>query len=409
MGVPPSRGELTAIRAGTTPASHRAPRSTADGAWRWSLGSWALLRGLSWLGAWISTTWLTPGTTVQVPGYTPPVLHGVAGVLAGSWLRADALWYLRIAQVGYRGDTRTFAFLPLFAELVRPVAWILGGRELYAALLVASVACALGFVWLYRFFDLVAGPTIARATVVGLAVYPAAFFLVAPYGEPLLLAAGAGALLAAARGRPGLAAFAGALAALSRPFGVFIALPLLAFALNHRRQWRWWVAPIGPVAGSAAWLLWSGHQLGSLLGVIRIQSVWQRTTSFPWATLDAGVRSWWLWQGTSYGPYFVIDLLASVLGILLVVGTVLVLVRHRRDPWLTAGLAAYGLLVLAAPLSSPFPGRPLMSVPRFLLALFPLFAACAAFRPRWSIPAAVASAGGLVWLTALYVAARPIF
>jgi hypothetical protein len=346
-----------------------------------------------------------------VPGYTPPVLHGVAGVLAGSWLRADALWYLRVAHAGYPGDNRTFAFLPLFSGLVRLVTPLTGGRVLYAALGLASVACALGFVWLFRAVDILAGSRAARAAVAGLALFPASFFLVAPYGEPMLLAAGAGALLAAVTGRPGWAALAGAFAALSRPFGVLFALPLAGFIFtgDHRRKLRWWLAPLGPAVGMLAWLLWAGRLLGSPLGAIRIQVLWQRTTGVPWATLAAGVRTWWAWQGRDYGPYMLMDVLATLFGVVIIVACVVALRRKGVSAWVIAGLAGYGVLVLLAPLSTPFPARPLMSMPRFVLALFPLFAGYALVPRRWAVPLAIASAGGLVWLTVLYVAARPIF
>lgn len=378
---------------------------------RWGLGSWVALRLLSWAGAIVSDLWLPGGTTVQVPGYAPPTLHGVAGVLAGSWLRADALWYLRISQAGYAGDHRAFAFLPAFPGLVRVVSPFTGGRTLSAALLAAAVAGAVGFVWLYRALDVLAGPRAARAAVVGLAVFPTSFFLVAPYGEPLLLAAGAGGLLAAATERPLLAAAAGVVAALSRPFGVLIALPLAGFLLTrgHWRMVRWWLAPAGPVVGAAAWLLWAGHRLGSPTAALRIQSLWQRTPSVPWATLTAGVRTWWAWQGRDYGPYMLMDLLATLFGACLIVLAVVALRRRRVGWWIVTGLAGYGLVALLAPMTTPYPLRPLLSMPRFILALFPLFAGYALVPRRLAVPLAVASAGGLVWLTALYVAARPIF
>jgi hypothetical protein len=377
----------------------------------WGLGSWAVLRVLTWLGAWISLEWLPQGTTVTVPGYSAPVLHGVAGVLDGAWLRADALWYLRIAHAGYLGDNRTFAFFPMFPGLVRLVAPLTGGSVLYAALGVASIACALGFVWLFRALDILAGGQAARAAVAGLALFPTSFFLVAPYGEPLLLAAGAGALLAAATERPGLAAVAGLFAALSRPLGVLFALPLAGFIFTgvHRRSPRWWLIPLVPVVGALAWLWRAGHLIGNLTGAIRVQGLWQRSPSAPWATLAAGVRTWWAWQGQNYGPYMLMDILATLFGVVIIVLGVVAYRRKEVNRWIVGGLAAYGVLVLLVPLSTPYPPRPLLSMPRFILALFPLFAGYVLIPRRWTAPVALASAGGLVWLTALYVAARPIF
>jgi hypothetical protein len=401
--------ELT--RTEERPATTARSRGRLPEALRWGGGAWLILRVIASLAAWASVTWLPTGSTVGVPGYAPPVLHGVLGILVGTWLRADALWYLRIAKSGYRGATGSYAFLPLFPLLVRFVTPLTGGQGLYAALLVSNAACLLGFVWLYGAVEALAGTSTARAAVIGLAVFPTAFFLVAPYGEPLLLAAGAGALLAAARGRPALAGIAGALAAVSRPFGVLIALPLAAFVLmdGHWRKLRWWLVPVGPAVGLVAWLAWSGNQLGNFLGALRVQSVWQRTLMVPWGTLDAGVRTFFAYRGTFYGPYMLMDVVAAVFGMLLVVGAVALLWRRKASPWLIIALALYGIAVLAVPMSSPFLPRPLMSMPRFVLALFPLFMAYGLIRPRLRIPLAVLSAAGLALATALYVGARPIF
>lgn len=379
----------------------------------WGIGAFAILRVVASLAAWVSLSRLSQGTTVGVPGYVAPHLHGVGGVLAGAWLRADALWYLRIATVGYGGPNGngSYAFLPLFPELVRLVTPLTGGQGLYAALAVANVSCLLGFVWLYQAVESLGGTSTARAAVIGLAVFPTSFFLVAPYGEPVFLAAGAGALLAAARGRPGLAALAGVLAALARPFGVLIVVLLAPFLLMEGRimRPRWWLTVLAPVAGVLVWLAWAGHRLRDPLGALRIQGAWQRTLLFPWDTLMRGLQTWLHWRGTTYGPYMLLDLLAAAFGLILTAAAVVVLRRRGAGYWMVAAYAAYGLLVLTIPMSSPFLPRPLMSMPRFVLALFPLFLGYGAIRPPWRLPLAVMSGAGLAWVTALYVAARPIF
>ena len=58
-----------------------------------------------------------------------------------------------------------------------------------------------------------------------------------------------------------------------------------------------------------------------------------------------------------------------------------------------------------------FGGRPLMSMPRFCVVLFPLFWALARLCERWRATDAVvaASACGLGMLSLLFVAWQPIF
>ena len=392
-------------------------RARTQAAWRWGLGAWAALRVISTLSAAASLRWLTQGETVAVPGYTPPHMTGLGGVVAGTWLRADALWYLKIAVQGYGPgvDHRTFAFLPAFPLLTRLVRPLIGGNELVAGLLVANVACALGLVWLYRVVQELLGDGPARAAVVALAVFPTAFFLVAPYGEPVLLAAGAAALLAHLKGRPVLAGVAGVVAALARPFGALIALPLAALAIARPGPARRWLSPLGPLVGGVGWATFVALKVHDPLGALRVQSVWQRTLHAPWATLWSGAQTWLTFRGSAYGPYFLGDLLAALFGIALVVAAYLAL-RHERGrgrggarPLVAWGFAAYGALALLAPLSTPFLPRPLMSVPRFVLALFPVFAGAALVPRQARIPLAALSAAGLAVTTAVFVAARPIF
>lgn len=370
-------------------------------AWKWGLGSWAALRILSSAAGAFAVAFLDIGGTVEVPGYRPP--DSVAP--ASMWLRADALWYLKVAADGYGDGAGTFAFLPAFPMLIRLMMPLFGGNELYAALFVANVACALGFVCCYALFGRLGGDSAARAGVVALAVFPTSFFLVAPYAEPVLLAAGAAALLTALNGRESPAALFGAVAVLSRPFGVLLAIPL--FAIGGRK--RWWMG-LGPVAGAAAWWGWVAWRTGDLLAAVRVQAIWQRELAFPPATLLRGVREWLRFALQGLGLYFLLDLVAALFAIGLVVAVVVLMRRSSAGKqWALGGLAAYGAAVLLIPLAAPFPPRPLLSLPRFVLANFPGFSGAGLVKKKWRIPLAVLSAAGLLAATAAYVAAGPIF
>ncbi|MGH2688653.1 MAG: hypothetical protein ACRDKW_07580, partial [Actinomycetota bacterium] len=140
-----------------------------------------------------------------------------------------------------------------------------------------------------------------------------------------------------------------------------------------------------------------------------VQETWQRVTATPWATVADGVRAWWGYRTTPLGPYFLLDLAVLGFAVALAAAAVIVLRRRGLGAPLVAGLAGYAALVLLLPLASPFPGRPLLSLPRFALALFPVFAGYALMPSPLRLPLGVLSAGGLAWATALYVAARPIF
>lgn len=397
--VPPGQGSPLPAE---PPASGPARRA----AWVWGAGAWFALRALVTLSALASSAWIRAGPTVPVPGYRPPQLSGAAELLAGVWLRADALWYLRVAALGYGPEHGSYAFYPLFPFLVRSARPLFGGSELIAALAVANAACLLGLVLIFRLVERLAGQPAARAAVVGLALFPTAFFLVAPYAEPLLVAAGTGALLAALRGRMAVAGLAGAAAALARPFGLLLAVPLAALGWRRRGGW---MPPAATLGAAAAWTGWVGLATGDPLAAVRVQAVWQRSPRVPLATLVEGVGAWLQWRPTELGPYLLLDLAASVFAGALIAAAAVALRRAGAGRPAMLGVAAYAALVLLVPLSAPFGPRPLMSVPRFVLAMFPAFAGYALLPGRARAPLAALSAAGLAWASAVYVAARPLF
>lgn len=301
----------------------------------------------------------------------------------------------------------------LFPLLVRAAAPLFRGNELYAGLAVANAACVLGLVFIFAIAESLLDRRAAKAAVLGLALFPTAFFLTAPYGEAVFLAAGAGAVLAAIKGRGGPAALAGALAALSRPFGVLLVLPLAA--IGFRRGRRSLLAGLGPLAGAGAWYAWTAAALGDPLAAAGVQSYWQRRIAFPPFTLLEGAAAAWRWRGTPLGPYFLADLAAALFALGLVAAAVAWLRRGASEGAATSGgplvwgLAVYCLLALAMPLASRFPPRPLLSLPRAVLGLFPAFLGYAWVPARLRIPAAALSAALLALATAVYVAGRPLF
>jgi len=119
--------------------------------------------------------------------------------------------------------------------------------------------------------------------------------------------------------------------------------------------------------------------------------------SWPWSTLVEGTTTAFRYVGNTNGSYWLIDwlLVVPVLAV-----SVVALTRYR---WAFGVYLWGGLLV---PLSFIFEGRPLMSMPRFVLPLFPAFWAMAGLLGRWRVPRwAVASVGaaGLGLLVPLFV------
>jgi hypothetical protein len=373
-------------------------------AWLWAAAAWGVLFLISRAAGRVSAAVLDPETIVLPGDYVPPDTSGMGEVLVGNWLRADALWYLKIADQGY-GDFGTYAFFPLLPVAARVLAPLVGGSHI-AALILANVACLAGLALLYSFFERLFNADAARAGIIGLGLFPTAFFLTAPYGEAQLLLFGAGALFAGANRRWLPSSIFGALSALTRPFGFLIFIPLAA--LGWRDPRKAWPAVAAPIVAFAGWAVWVGIDSGDLLHIFRVQSIWQRQLEWPPLTVLSAIQNLVTVWGSSLGPYYLMDVVALLAAVGLILG-IFIISRSDKLPPTANSLAIYGSTLLVIPLSVPFPPRPLLSIPRFALALFPLFASYRLLRRVPLVVALVISASGLAWAAAAFVAARPIF
>jgi hypothetical protein len=350
-----------------------------------------------------------PLDPVSVPGWpAPPMPDPGWHALFTAWERFDALWFLRIAEHGYATGDGSAAFFPLYPMAVRLVSTLLGGHPLAAALLVSNAAFLLALAVVYDLTRSERSESVARTTVLLLATFPTAFFFLAPYSEPLFLLLAALALRAARRGRWAVAGAAGLGAALTRNVGAIVAVALAAEAVQRRREGerclaRGLLAAAAAASGTLLYLASWQLRSGDLLAPLHQQATWQRSFSWPWSTLAQATRIAFRYVGQTNGPYWLIDwvLVVPVLAV-----SVLALLRYR---W-TFSVYLWGGLLL--PLSFVFPDRPLMSMPRFVLPLFPAFWAAAEVLERRRVPpwaAAAVGAAGLGLLLPLYVGWYYIF
>jgi hypothetical protein len=318
---------------------------------------------------------------------TPHLTHAFADPLLAPLARWDAVWYLRVAESGYGESEARAAFFPLYPLLVRGLATPFGASS--SALLVAAYAVALGaflgaLALLYRLASLELGRPLAGPTLLLLAVFPAAVYFGAPYAESLFLALSVGAFYAARTGRWAWAGACAAAAAATRNSGVLLMVPLLIIwwgSRDRRSGDAAWVllAPLG----LAAFALYLGLAEGDALRFLHAHEAWYRELSVPlagaWQGLVAafdGVRQ--LASGQTEvvyfteavgDPYRIAAINLTLFGSL-VFGVAACVGVFRRLPPAYGAWVAISLLL---PLSEPVKPQPLMSLPRFLAVLFPIF------------------------------------
>jgi Mannosyltransferase (PIG-V) len=317
----------------------------------------------------------------------PALTRSLAEPLLSPLARWDAVWYLRIAESGYAGSDVRAAFFPLYPLLVRGVATPFGSSP--GALLVASYAVALAAFLgalglLHRLVALELGRPLARPALLLLAVFPAAVYFGAPYSESLFLLLAVGAFYAARTGRWAWAGAAAAGAAATRSAGVLLLLPLAMLWWSSRerriRDAAWLLlSPLGLLAYAA----FLGVSEGDAWRFLDVQDAWSRELAVPLAgawdgftaavdgarQLLSGQREVVYFEQAAGDPYRIAAINLMLFGSL-VFAVAACVGCLRRLP------KAYGVWVAASlvlPLTFPVEPQPLMSLPRFLAVLFPIF------------------------------------
>lgn len=291
------------------------------------------------------------------------------------WSRWDAHHYLRLAEVGYvtyspppnTDDPLYIVFFPLFPFLVTLVSFVL--RNVTAASLVVSYVATVGALYfLHRLVSLDGDTKKAWRTVVLVLSFPTAYYLAAPYSEAVFLFGVVAAMYAARRAVWPAVAAAGALATGTRVVGIALLPALAVRALRGPRDEGVpakvtklaWVALA--VTGLAIYLAINQIVHGDPLYFLSVQrNHWFQRLVPPWQPVIDGLR------GIADGPgstdeWFIFSgrLIAFVFAIpLLVLAT-----RRLR---LEENVYAWGGFVLIMSASW------LLSLPRYLLVLYPLF------------------------------------
>ncbi len=378
----------------------RLPYGLADAVWLWLL----LRIGLTLIAAFV----ILSG---QAKAPCPDDAHlawlpgsGAAFPLLGAWHHWDACWYTTIASNGYgtatgTGATTFFPFLPLVAGALA----VVRGNLPLAFAVVNAIALILALTGLQQLVARDVDRETARRTALYVVVFPAAFFLIAPFTEAIFLAGVVWAFIGARTRRWEIAIVAGVIAGLTRPLGIVLMLPL-AWEAARMVADRWQaggprfkpgdvvaaIAVIAPGIAYVAFVAWTAIDVGE--SYFASNAGWGgHHLVLPWDRLAEGI-SWGLDHGW---PAQLLNAASWVLFVILTIAGI------RRLP-VSYTLFVIPQLVLALTQETVFP---LMSTSRYLLALFPCFVvlAIAGRSRRFDTSWTVLSTLLLAFLTILFV------
>lgn len=365
---------------------------------------------------------LTKGTTFLALLLFPPArprpfpMPFSAQRFAEAFAAWDSGWYFDIAQRGYYwspSGQSSLAFFPLYPLLMRALAWPFGGgeRALWLSGIALSYACLwLGLAVLHRFSESrLGGREPARRTVLYVAVFPFAYFFTQVYTESLFLLTSVSAVAAAFASRWGWAGAFGALAALTRPNGILVAVPLGLVALASRPRPQELLRRIAWLAlvplGFGAFCAFAWRLSGDPLGWLKAQSQWGYSVgNRPWVELMR------LLDGISrdglYG-YFFSDPLAPYYFVHGAVALSFVALAPSVFRRLGLALGAYVAVSLYVPLS----GNALEGIGRYAATLFPAFMLLGGRVRSERLHEALLVGGALLLslFSALFAAWRPLY
>ncbi|MEV7079353.1 hypothetical protein AB0N88_12520 [Streptomyces sp. NPDC093516] len=341
--------------------------------------------------------------------------------------RWDALWYVRVAELGYgyevrlaNGDVHSnLAFFPLLPWLERlvaavsPLSYADGG---FLVSLLASLAAAWG---IFAVADHVYGRRAGVCAVLLWAVLPVGIVQSMAYSESLFTALAAWTLHAVLTGRWVTAGTLALAAGLTRPVGTAVVAAVWAAAITsflterretaagqgrvceagsapgpaHLRARRVLGMALAPL-GTAGYVLWVGHRTGDgPLGYLDVQAGWRNGFDGGYAFARFVAAKFSSFPSALAGA-------ALILAVASVVWLYAVGVRQRQPLPLLVYSGVVTALALCA--SSYFGSKPRLLMPAFPL-LLPLALALARQRTRrsaWVLGvAAVVGAGyGAFWL-----------
>jgi hypothetical protein len=354
--------------AGRPSSRYRTPISTAD---RWSTERFRPWLNLLLLALLVKALLVT--LTLIEFGAGPDPLTA----LGRQWDKWDASHYLYLAIHGYGagGDARNLiAFFPLYPALISAVASI-GLPARTAALVISNVAGVVAAILLYEVARTERPEKAAFRSAAFFTLFPTAYFLLVGYTEALFCALAFGAVLAARRERWLGCGMLGGLAAAARLSGLallpFILIELVAARRTLRSAWQAITPPLLIVLGFATYLVTNLVVLGNPLAFITVQREhWSHSLAAPWVGFAEAVRgiSWRVpWEKLTVGGGEIAG------GIAAYAAATLSWLRLRPSD------AAYATVLTVMVTFLPF----WLSIPRYLLSMYPLFLLVGRIPGRW--------------------------
>ncbi len=325
-------------------------------------------------------------------------------IISQEFNRWDAPHYLDIAKNWYNPDPTQDAynfivFFPLYPILIRAITFDFNYIN-FSALIISNLTSIIALIYLYKLTKLDFNDTVAQKAVLFLSVFPTAYFLSAPYTEGLFFATVIASLYYARLGKWPLAGFLSLLAALSR-LGGLLMLPVLFVEYWHQKNWN--LRSIDPK------ILWTCF---ALIGFLIYLGINVQVTGSPFTFMEIQKAHWFNTldpvkglENAVYWGFFnpntvnfqsltigVSPIIFAIFGLLTIAAAVRL---HLRASYITYMVVTWMLAVSTSWW---------VSVPRYVMAMFPMFIVLGLISKRKSVTIAISAVflAGLCFYTVLF-------
>jgi len=335
-------------------------------------------------------------TTLASGGSTAPLQ-----LVMNQFSKWDSPHYMFIAENGYvnQGDPANFiVFFPLYPLLVRLITFDFATVTL-SGLIISNVSSIVAVIYLFKLARLDHNDSVAKKAVLYFSVFPTAYFLSAVYSEGLFLALVIASLYYARSSNWALAGFLGFLASLTRIAGLLL-LPVLALEYFHQKEWKIKAANLKvlwaslPAFGFLTYLIINFQVTGNFFTFMEIERVHWYQALDPFGGLSGALG----WFGINTFPDSITLGYAQVA--FAVFGLLIVLAGHKAK--LRPSYQIYLLLTWMLSISTGL----WISVPRYVLTMFPTFIMLAHYSQKGRVIIAITavSSAALFYFTWLFAA-----
>ena len=286
-----------------------------------------------------------------------------SNLLLNVWGRWDAVHYLDIATHGYSGTD--MAFFPLFPLLIRILGRLVG-NHLVAGILISNASFFFGLLFLYKLLEHEYDRSVARRAIFYVSIFPSAFFFSAVYTESLFFMLTVASFYYMRAHRWWMAAAIGFFAAMTRVEGVLLLVPFaIEWYMQYKNDLRDHAKSLAAGAlipcGLFVYMAYLWVLRGDPLYFSHVQIHWNRHFAPPWVSVISAFHK----IAVATAGQTIANQAMEISFTALMIAVLVVGWKQLRPSYI-----AYMALSILIPMST----SSLMSMPRFALVLFPMYA-----------------------------------